>query len=129
MTRIAFQAIKPQEIEFLSHLFTTVPLAKSQAEALEPLEAKWNKAYAASLDIGDPEDALSVNQIVELMAEILDIRTTPAGGGKVSLGDRIREAWEADQAPVAALERFYLEVQGIDPFGESETDPEASDQS
>lgn len=120
--KIKFEAFPTAEVEFLDHLYRVAPTTNDRATALEEMEERFVQAELGLLTAGEEGKKINRADMIEMMAQMLDLRTEPVSGGKKTLGERVRDAWAAGDAPFESITRFFTAVQQIDPFGEPETD-------
>jgi hypothetical protein len=94
MAKLTIRDLASVDVDLWGKAFETVPPVRSVSLKLEELQRQFN-------DVDDDGD-----KIVDLTAQILDLKLKPAGNGRKNAGDLVREKWQADELTLNQLLDF-----------------------
>jgi hypothetical protein len=93
-------AYEPVDVDLWGSAFVTVPSTKSVVAKVMALEAQVGEIEARGNGDGTPDE------IVGLLADIVDAKVKPKGNGRTKAADLIRRKWNADELSIDELNSF-----------------------
>jgi hypothetical protein len=93
MAPLTIRDLASVDVDLWGKKFETIPATRSVSVKSAELEVELNQT--------DDND-----KIVELVAQVLDLRLKPAGNGRKKAGELVIEKWQADELTLDALLDF-----------------------
>jgi hypothetical protein len=96
------RAYNPVDIDLWGAKFETIDVTRSGAKKAQQLEREIE-------EIREGDDLL--DELVEKMGELMDIKLAAAAGGRSKASTRIRSKWKGDELTLGQLFEFFDAVQ------------------
>lgn len=103
MPKLTIRDLASVEVDLWGKKFVTVPATRSVLGKVTALEGKLDELTDDQLD-----------EKVELLTQVLDLRLKPAGQGRKKAGELVLEQWKADELTLPQLFEFANDVAGAD---------------
>jgi hypothetical protein len=103
MAKLTIRDLASVDVEMWDKTFETIPATRSVERNVAALERQLTEL---------PDD--DTDKMVELTAQVIDLRLKPKGNARKKAGELVIEKWQADELTLDALLQFVNDLGAAD---------------
>lgn len=103
MAKLTIRDLASVDVDLWGKAFETIPATRSVERQVAELERQLNELTDDDTD-----------KMVELTAQVIDLRLKPAGNARKKAGELVLEKWHADELTLSALLEFVNDLGAAD---------------